>query len=188
MATENQPSAVQPSKSTLIAHTKRARTVSETLTVEFPAGGQPGGAKQVQAEFRAQFELKVENPTRPKLFQVWVDVNITLRLLDATQDLCVYTSKSVVEFTVVRAQGPAPFSNPMAIEPYFSFAHYISRRRAEDRILGAGFAGVILPVPEKFTTSGEPVLRATAKARPRARETAGAAVSMRRSPARKKAS
>lgn len=94
------------------------------------------------------FELGVPKEEKNTSFQIRVGYSVELLLNKNKIKFCSYESKIYLTFELQDHDGfdwkDVP---PKVLSPYFSFAHSIARRRAEEHLLAAGYPGIVLPLP-----------------------------------------
>ncbi len=97
------------------------------------------------------FEFGVPKDQKNTTFLIRVKYGVELLNNQEKIKFCTYDSMINTTFKVLNSSGIDWKDVPENIlAPYFSFAHSLARRRAEEHLLTAGYPGIILPLPKNL--------------------------------------
>lgn len=112
----------------------------------------PVKGQKLSTETNTGFEFAHDTDGDMDHFYVVVNYTVTVKRPEEGESLCSYFVKAFVKFDVLGFTGfsswdEMPSETPV---PYFSFAHYLVRERAEEHFRKAGFGGLKLTAPAQF--------------------------------------
>lgn len=130
----------------------QVRLSGEKLVVAEPTVIQDrsNAGRKIRTETNSTFEFGVVSNGEVKKFQVKIKYVAKLSLENDDVYLGTYESETEATFDIQSKGGIDDWMKvPLdVLKPYFAFVHYLARQQAQDRLLAAGFRGVVLPIPD----------------------------------------